>query len=140
MVNADGTIQPHNEEDGQFVIRVHGMSQGHRAIQRELIEESGDKELRDLVTELSAATEPSALETEDEPLPPPRVPYDERFRFSNDAVGGTDRPVGPFHVLFTSSELHTETRRYLDGRTRTFDTSTGNLGLFAIWRGGWPTR
>lgn len=128
MVNADGTIQAHNEEDRQFVVRVHGMSQGHRTIQRELIEESGDKELRDLVTELSAATELRAPEIEDEPLPPPRVPYGERFRFPKDDVEGIgDRLAGPFHVLFTNSELHIETRCYPDGSTRTFDTSTGKV-------------
>lgn len=127
MVNVDGTIQAHNEEDRQFVVRVHGMSQGHRAIQRELIEESGDKELRDLVAELSAATELRAPETEDEPLLR-RFPYGESLRFPKDDTEATgDRSVTPFHVVFTNSELHIETRCYPDGSTRTFDTSTGKV-------------
>ena len=130
MVNANGTIQAHNEEDRKFVIRVHGMSQGHRAIQRELIEERGDEQLRDLVTELDAAnsaTELQTLEGEDEP-PPPRVPYGESLRLpKDDDEERGDRSVGPFHVLFTNSELHIETRRYLDGTTQTFDTSTGKV-------------
>ncbi len=52
MVNASGTIEAHTPEDRQFVIRVHGMSSSHRRVQRELIEERGDDDLRVLVAEL----------------------------------------------------------------------------------------
>ena len=52
MVNASGTIEVHTPEDRQFVIRVHGMSSSHRRVQRELIEERGDDDVRVLVAEL----------------------------------------------------------------------------------------
>lgn len=60
MVTADGTIEAHDEEDRQFVVRVHGMSHGHRAIQLELIEERGSEGLRELVAQLHAAADPPA--------------------------------------------------------------------------------
>jgi len=58
MVNEDGTIEAHTEEDRQFVIRVHGMSLSHQRIQRELIDAHGDEGLRELVAELDVVRDP----------------------------------------------------------------------------------
>lgn len=66
MVNEDGTIEAHTEEDRQFVIRVHGMSLSHQRIQRELIEEHGDEGLRELVAELDVVRDPPSTA----PTPP----------------------------------------------------------------------
>ncbi|MDA8309164.1 MAG: hypothetical protein M0Z46_00845 [Actinomycetota bacterium] len=68
MVNAEGTIEAHSEEDRQFITRVHAMSSGHRAIQRELIEHYGDVGVRELVAELNAAdSDPPVTATEPAP-------------------------------------------------------------------------
>ncbi len=64
MVNANGTIEAHTEEDRQFVVRVHGMSLSHRRVQRELVEERGDEVLRELVAELNVVPDPPATAPE----------------------------------------------------------------------------